>query len=333
MRSPRQAFIDWMIAALTRPRKIYHRYGWNDLDHLKKHVRKADVILIDGDQRISQAIKSLTTSSWSHNCVYIGDEIIPQTIPCAGGRGTLRPGVPHLVIEALVDQGVIVSPLSKYADFNIRICRPYRLRPEDARIVIDDLISKIGLKYDIKNFVDLARYLLPFHLIPARFREDALHLGSGQATETICSSMTAAAFQKVGFPILPIFRPEKPKTFGERVKASLLGRRSRRAYTGIFHARHPTLVVPRDFDLSPFFEIVKFNRIEDGTFDYRRMRWDADDSTIGFARAGSGEDQDPGVTSDPPATPPAYCERSEARELGDRFTSLTMTRRNSRGRR
>ena len=282
MRSPKQIFIDWMVGALTRPRKIYHRYGVNDLDHLKKHVRKADVILIDGDQRVSQAIKTLTTSSWSHNCVYIGDEILRRDHPMRReveerfGREAR-----HLVIEALVDQGVIVSPLSKYADFNIRICRPYRLRPEDARIVIDELIGKIGLKYDVKNFVDLARYLLPFHLIPARFREDALHLGSGLATETICSSMTAAAFQKVGFPILPTFRPEKPKTFGERVKASLLGRRSRRAYTGIFLARHPTLVVPRDFDLSPFFEIVKFNRIEDGTFDYRRMRWDADDSSIG----------------------------------------------------
>jgi hypothetical protein len=290
MRSPRQAFIDWMIAALTRPRKIYHRYGWNDLDHLKRHVRKADVILIDGDQRVSQAIKSLTTSSWSHNCVYIGDEIIRRDHPLRReveerwGREAR-----HLVIEALVDQGVIVSPLSKYADFNIRICRPYHLRPEDARIVIDDLISKIGLKYDIKNFVDLARYLLPFHLIPARFREDALHLGSGEATETICSSMTAAAFQKVGFPILPTFRPDKPKTFGERFKAQLLGRRSRRAYTGIFHARHPTLVVPRDFDLSPFFEIIKFNRIEDGTFDYRRMRWEADDSTIGVLPAPAPE--------------------------------------------
>ena len=284
MRSPKQAFMDWMVAVLTRPRKSYHRYGFNDLEHLKRHVRKADVILVDGDQRVSQAIKTLTTSSWSHNCVYIGDEIVRRNHPLRReveerfGRESR-----YLVIEALVDQGVIVSPLSKYIDFNIRICRPYRLRPEDARIVVDDLIAKIGLKYDIKNFMDLTRYLLPFHLIPARFREDALHLGSGLATETICSSMTAAAFQKVGFPILPVFRREKPTTLGDRVKASLLGRRSRRAYTGIFHARHPTLVVPRDFDLSPFFEIVKFNRIEDGTFDYRRIRWDPDDSTIGVS--------------------------------------------------
>ena len=273
--------MDWMVAVLTRPRRSYHRYGVNDIGRLKKHIRKADVVLIDGDQRVSQAIKTLTTSSWSHNCVYIGDEILRRDHPIRReveerfGREAR-----HLVIEALVDQGVIVSPLVKYANFNIRLCRPHRLRPEDAQIVLDDLIGKIGLKYDIKNFTDLARYLLPFHLIPARFREDALHLGSGLATETICSSMTAAAFAKVGFPILPEYRPPKPKTPAERLKAAFLGRRSRRAYTGIFHARHPTLVVPSDFDLSPFFEIVKFNVIAEGNFDYRRMKWDADDSTM-----------------------------------------------------
>lgn len=281
MRTPRRAFTDWMIAVLTRPRRMYRRYGANDLGKLKKHVRKCDVILIDGDQRVSQAIKTLTQSSWSHNVVYIGDEMLRRDHPMRReieerfGREAR-----HLVIEALVDRGVIVSPLAKYADFNIRICRPHRLRPEDARIVLDDLIAKIGLKYDLKNFTDLARYLLPFHLIPARFREDALHLGSGLATETICSSMTAAAFQKVGFPILPDFRPDRPKTTSERFKAALLGRRTRRAYTGIFHARHPTLVVPRDFDLSPYFEIVKFNVIAEGGFDYRQMKWDADDSTM-----------------------------------------------------
>lgn len=281
MRPPKQTFIDWMVAVLTRPRKSYHRYGFNDLHHLKKHVRKADVILVDGDQRVSQAIETLTTSSWSHNCVYIGDEIVRRDHPLRREvEKKYGAEAEHLVIEALVDQGVIVSPLSKYIDFNIRVCRPYRLRPADARIVMDELIAKLGLKYDIKNFIDLTRYLLPFHLIPARYREDALHLGSGLATETICSSMTAAAFQKVGFPILPLFRREKPQTLGQRVKASLLGRRSRRVYTGIFRARHPTLVVPRDFDLSPFFEIIKFNQIEDGSFDYRRMRWDADDSTL-----------------------------------------------------
>ena len=39
----------------------------------------------------------------------------------------------------------------------------------------------------------------------------------------------------------------------------LVGAPPRRAYSGLLQARHPTLCVPRDFDLSPYFDIVKFN--------------------------------------------------------------------------
>jgi hypothetical protein len=274
MRSPKKALIDWIIRVVTRHRKSYHRYGFNDPEKLKRHLKKGDVILVDGDQRVSQAIKTLTMSSWSHNCVYIGDELILRNHPLkAEAEKKFGREARYLVIEALVDRGVIVSPVVKYLDFNIRICRPHGLIPADLQVVLDHLISKIGMRYDVKNVIDLTRYLLPVHLVPARFREDALHLGSGLATETICSSMTAEAFARVKFPILPEYRSARPQTPAEKLKAAILGRKTRRAYTGIFRARHPTLVVPRDFDLSPFFEIIKFNVIEDGSFDYRKMRW------------------------------------------------------------
>jgi hypothetical protein len=39
--------------------------------------------------------------------------------------------------------------------------------------------------------------------------------------------------------------------------------------------RHPTLLTPRDFDLSPYFEVVKFNVIASGAFDYERIHWAA----------------------------------------------------------
>jgi hypothetical protein len=35
----------------------------------------------------------------------------------------------------------------------------------------------------------------------------------------------------------------------------------------------PTLITPRDFDLSPYFEIIKFNVIENSRFDYHKLRW------------------------------------------------------------
>ncbi|MGC1341835.1 MAG: hypothetical protein WA854_05895, partial [Candidatus Binataceae bacterium] len=42
---------------------------------------------------------------------------------------------------------------------------------------------------------------------------------------------------------------------------------------GVFHPVPPWLVTPRDFDLSPYFEIVKFNIIENMRFDYHKILW------------------------------------------------------------
>ena len=43
----------------------------------------------------------------------------------------------------------------------------------------------------------------------------------------------------------------------------------------ILHIRHHSLYTPRDFDVSPFFAIVK-PTIETG-FDYKQMRWAKND--------------------------------------------------------
>jgi len=163
----------------------------------------------------------------------------------------------------------------KYIDLNIRICRPRGLRAEDREVVLDHALSRVGHTYDQRNFFDLTRYLLPFHLIPQRWHDEALHFGSGVATETICSTLIAEAFAKVRFPILPTpIRPPPPRTTRERLKRQILGRPTRRAYSGLLRARHPTLAVPRDFDLSPYFDIVKFNARDMAAFDYRKLEWE-----------------------------------------------------------
>ena len=51
-------------------------------------------------------------------------------------------------------------------------------------------------------------------------------------------------------------------------------RRSSRPYAGIYRRRHPTLLMPRDFDLSPYFEVVKFNVVAGRGFDYARIAWE-----------------------------------------------------------
>ncbi len=48
---------------------------------------------------------------------------------------------------------------------------------------------------------------------------------------------------------------------------------ARGPYPALFHRQTPSLITPRDFDLSPYFEVVKVNAVEDTRFDYRRIRW------------------------------------------------------------
>jgi hypothetical protein len=277
MRGPRQALADWFLRQITRRRRRYRRFVYNDPEKLKATIRPGDVLLVDGDQRVSQAVKYLTQSSWSHSALFIGDALLR-------GDAETRAQVQRrfgrearwLVVEALVERGVIASPLTKYLDLNVRICRPVGLRPEDLEVVLDHVISKIGHTYDRRNFLDLTRYLLPFHLIPPRLSEDALHFGSGVATETICSTLLAEAFERVRFPILPsrALVKQRPRTRSERIRQQILGRPTRRAYSGLLQARHPTLCVPRDFDLSPYFQIVKFDAGDLAAFDYRKLQWE-----------------------------------------------------------
>jgi len=76
-------------------------------------------------------------------------------------------------------------PLSKYDEFNTRICRPVGLTPEDLNGVISHMEQSLGRVYDLKNIVDLARYLLPQPPVPRRFRRRMLALGSGDPTRAI----------------------------------------------------------------------------------------------------------------------------------------------------
>jgi len=193
--------------ALTKPRGNYTLLLPNDFDALLGVIRPGDVILVDGDQRVSQVIKYLTQSTWSHSVLYVGDDLL-RRFPAEREALIAKHGrdAEHMMIEALLE-GVLASPLSKYASFNLRICRPIGLQREDLQRILDEVIAQIGLRYDVKNLLDLARYFFPVSLIPRRFRRRALQFGSGLTTQVICSSIIGRAFQNVGFPILPATTP------------------------------------------------------------------------------------------------------------------------------
>ena len=266
----RDSVIDRAGRLLTRPRRQYSLLHPNNLANLRAAVRTGDVVLVDGDQRISEVIKYLTQSSWSHAALYVGDELL-RRFPARRQALVDQYGfeAEHMVIEALMEGGVIASPLVKYATMNLRVCRPRRLRSDDLGRVLDEVLGQLGSHYDVQHILDLARYFFPVSLIPRRLRRRALEVGGGLTKNVICSSMIGRAFQNVGFPILPAIEPAAVERQGWMDWL----RRRKTHYPVLFHRQRETLITPRDFDLSPYFDVVKFNAVELADFDYRRIRW------------------------------------------------------------
>ena len=277
--SLRRWIVDRIVDYLMEPLPAYERRVRNDLGSLLADLRKGDVILVEGDQRVSAIIRYLTQSCWSHAALYIGDELVSRGDErSAWARDAFGDGAEHLLVEAL-PRGVAVAPVAKYVDYNLRVCRPHRLRAEHVRTMMDEAVATIGWRYDLRNVFDLARYMVPVTIVPPRWRTAALHFGSGEPTEVICSSLIARLFYRVRFPILPTVTFPAEEQGGEprgKIVRRIFGQPGPE-YTGLFRMRHPTLVTPRDFDLSPFFDIVKQNPLARGDFDYSRIHWVDDD--------------------------------------------------------
>ena len=221
---------------LTEPRPYELRPTTSVPDALATVLRKGDVLLVEGNTRISVTIKYLTQSSWSHAALYIGDALGP---PADGGE-------PNVLLEADVNAGVRAVPLSKYATQHTRICRPVGLSGEEIDRVIGFAAARIGRQYDRKHIWDLARYLLPTPPIPSRWRRRLLAIGSGDPTRAICSTLIAEAFDSVGYPLLP--HPLLARG-GEPANDAATAEVRRIHEQGLF--------VPRDFDVSPYFQIIK----------------------------------------------------------------------------
>lgn len=228
-----------------------------DFGRLRREVMPGDVILVEGRSRVSEVIKIITQSPWTHSMLYIG------RLHEIGDRETRRlirdnydgDVSEQLVLEALLGKGTIVTPLRSYVEDHLRICRPEGLSPGDAAAVVRYCCQRLGSDYDIRQLLDLARFFVPWTFLPRRWRSSLFQHNAGTPTRTVCSSLIAEAFNSVDFPILP---------FIDRGDDGSLR----------FFKRNPLLFTPRDFDYSPYFEIIKYPFL--GLSDlgiYRKLPW------------------------------------------------------------
>ena len=240
-----------ILRFLSKPTVRYAPFFAPEPNVVRRALQPGDVILIEGNTRLSAIIKFLTQSTWSHAALYVGER-----------PGDITPdGEPNVLLEAEADTGVTTIPLSKYIHFNTRICRAAGLNSESKQRVIDYALARIGKQYDSRQILDLARYLFPYPPVPVWFRRRMLAIGSGDPTKAICSTLIAEAFGAIRYPILPESVSKNGKIYGI---APYVKRE-------IEHIRRHGLYTPRDFDVSPYFSIVKPN-LDDG-FDYHKLVW------------------------------------------------------------
>lgn len=209
-------------------------------EQLRACLRPGDVLLVEGSARVSTAIKYLTQSTWSHAALFVGGD------------------EESCFVEADILEGVRRVGIDEFAGMHLRICRPQGLSAEDCARLREYALSRIGHQYDLRNIVDLVRYLLPTPPVPSRLRRRMIALGSGDPTRAICSTLIAQAFQSIRYPILPLV---------ERLPAE----DGAGPGSEIYHIRHYSLFTPRDFDVSPYFAVVK-PTLEMG-FDFRGLQW------------------------------------------------------------
>lgn len=211
-------------------------------------LQPGDVLLVEGSSRVSVAIKYLSQSTWSHAALFIG-EPSGYTLPAQ-----------HFFVEADIVEGVRTVGFEEFRGLNTRICRPMGLYPAERQQLIDYTLAQRGKPYDLRNVIDLVRYLLATPPVPSRYRRRMLGLGSGDSTRAICSTLIAQAFQSICYPILP-----------EIEQQSLDSQYCPGCVQELYHLRHHSLFVPRDFDISPYFQVIKPTLESD--FDHHQLHW------------------------------------------------------------
>ena len=251
MVSPLELVGGWLARYLSRPRHAGVQVATTKPDLLASTLKKGDVLLVEGTSRFGLVVKYLTQSTWSHAALYIGNAL-GQPFPGQEAR---------VLVEADVNEGVRAIPLSKYSELHTRICRPVGLLADEIDTVVEYVLARLGHTYDLKNIIDLARYAVQTPPVPRRWRRQLLALGSGDPTKAICSSLIAEAFQSVHYPVLPDVETEKSNH-----PACV------ECHEEILRIRDSSLFTPRDFDVSPYFRIIK--PTIDQEFDPHRLKWE-----------------------------------------------------------
>jgi hypothetical protein len=233
-----------------------------DFDRLKFEVKPCDIILVEGLSRIARTTQYITGSPWSHAAIYIGRiyDIENETLRNILKQHSTADENTQFIIESYLGKGTVLVPLNSYENYHLRICRPDGLTHKDSETIIEYMIDNLGIEYNVRHFFDLMRFILPWRILPKRWGSSLFESGKRNSRNSeICSSLIAHAFTSVNFPILPkIELTEENKL--------------------LFKSHNPNLYMPKDFDYSPYFKIIKYPILKfTSQPNYQHVNWQHDE--------------------------------------------------------
>ena len=246
-------FVNWLVYETPN-----HQSPLTSFERCRYEIRPGDVVLVEGRSNVAEIIKTVTQSMWTHSFMYLGrlHDIDDPTL-----RDRIlkyRDSTPdeQLIVEALLGKGIIISTIENYDGEHLRICRPRGITRKDSQTVIKYAIKQLGTDYNVRQIMDLARFMFPYWFLPKRWRSTLFEHNAGRPTKTVCSTMMAEAFAKVRFPIFPVVHQDKQGNL------KLLRSNSK-------------LITPKDFDHSPYFDVIKYPILDfDELGIYQTLPWD-----------------------------------------------------------
>lgn len=221
----------------------------SDFDQIRRQLRPADVILIEGTRPLDRTLQKISGSSWTQALLYLGrplditDPDLKNTLSSYTDSDNETP----LVLETTLNEGVRISPLSDFERYNLRLCRPRSLTPADAMQVIRYAASRLGPRRTVLHFLDLMRFFIPWWLVPRHWRIALFRYNPGRHTRHASCALIADAFSFIQYPILPLVKLTSDHG------------------TQLFR-RQVAICLPVDIETSPYFEIIKPTYLDFSTY-------------------------------------------------------------------
>lgn len=218
-------------------------YGinWCNYDHAAQILQPADVILVNGTAPADKRIKAITESQWSQALLYLGRlhdikdpslrAMASDYLPCQSNT--------QLLLKVDLVHGVHLITLSELQDAQLRICRPSGLTDNEKQSVIRYSLSRLESHKKHAWWPAIRLLLVPWSLFPRHWRKPIFKLLAGRRLRRAVGGTVGDSFSFIQFPVLPLVKQES----GGKTK---------------LYRHYPMVFYPSDFDLSPYFDVLKY---------------------------------------------------------------------------